>query len=184
MESSLLILLDPCVELPHVSSSSAPSHNGDSSEKDLPRMYACPLTRPNVFGIQPEHNLRFDCDGSKFGRNTLNKHLENYHRMLPACASRLRNAVVNGLCPDETKLFSEVDILLVRSSIRAVRERSEFCVFLSEPELFHRLPTDECKPDIWLTLVTVPVEAYSMHEKATDPIGLVHTLSSVPSGKA
>jgi len=75
--------------------------------------YSCPLTRPDVFGIKLEHNIRFDCDKPTFPKHTITKHFENYHRMLPECALRLKKAVVNGQSPDETKLFSEDEIIRV-----------------------------------------------------------------------
>jgi hypothetical protein len=88
------------------------------NNSNLPRAnssttYSCPLMHPNVFGIKPEHNLRFDCDGSAFRKYSLTKHLEYYHRMLPECASRLRNAIINGESGDQTKLFSDDEIIHV-----------------------------------------------------------------------
>ncbi|UJR25692.1 hypothetical protein I4U23_007043 [Adineta vaga] len=76
------------------------------------RMYQCPLTRSNVFGITLEHKIRFDCDGSYHLKYSILKHFEYYHRMLPDCALRLRNAIVDDKLSPETKLFSDTDILL------------------------------------------------------------------------
>jgi hypothetical protein len=80
--------------------------------------YACPLIQPNVFGIKPEHNIRLDCDGSTFTKYTIAKHFENYHRMLPECAVRLRDAIVKDQSADKTTLFSENEIILVRIFFR------------------------------------------------------------------
>jgi hypothetical protein len=80
--------------------------------------YACPLIQPNVFGIKPEHNIRLDCDGSIFTKYTIAKHFENYHRMLPECAVRLRDAIVKDQSADQTTLFSENEIILVRIFFR------------------------------------------------------------------
>jgi len=76
------------------------------------KIYACPLIQPNVFGIKLEHNIRFDCDGLTLNKYNLSKHFENYHRMLPECALRLRDAIINGQRSDQTKLFSENEIIL------------------------------------------------------------------------
>ncbi|CAF4137068.1 unnamed protein product [Rotaria sp. Silwood2] len=77
------------------------------------KTYSCPLIRPNVFGIKLEHNIRFDCNGSTFNKSHLTRHLEYYHRMLPECARRLRNAIVNGQSSsDQIKLFSDNEIIL------------------------------------------------------------------------
>ena len=77
------------------------------------RNYPCPLTRPNVFGIRVEHDLRCDCAGSLFPKYTLQKHFEYYHRMVPEYALRLREAIVNGQSPEETELFSAHEVLRV-----------------------------------------------------------------------
>ena len=76
------------------------------------KTYSCPLTRPNVYGIKSEANLRFDCDGPKFFKYSLLKHFEYYHRMLPECAVRLRDAILDGQS-DQTKLFSDNEIIFV-----------------------------------------------------------------------
>jgi hypothetical protein len=83
---------------------------------DSSKTYACPLIRPNVFGIKLEHNIRFDCDGSKFPKYNISKHFESYHRMLPECALRLKNAILNGQLPDQTKLFSDNEIIFVNNN--------------------------------------------------------------------
>ncbi|CAF4807913.1 unnamed protein product [Rotaria sp. Silwood1] len=77
------------------------------------KTYSCPLIQPNVFGITLEHNIRFDCDGSTYNKSHLTRHLEYYHQMLPECALRLRNAIVNGQSSsDQIKLFSDNEIIL------------------------------------------------------------------------
>ncbi|CAF3560846.1 unnamed protein product [Rotaria sordida] len=77
------------------------------------KTYSCPLFRPNVFGIKLEHNIRLDCNGSTYNKSNLTRHFECYHRMLPECALRLRNAIINGqTSSDQIKLFSENEIIL------------------------------------------------------------------------
>ena len=77
------------------------------------RVYPCPLSQDNVFGIKHSHNIRCDCDGPLLPRWNLLKHLEFYHHMLPECALRLRDALFDGQSPNQTKLFSDNEILYV-----------------------------------------------------------------------
>lgn len=79
------------------------------------KTYTCPLIRPNVFGITFKHNIRFDCEGLTYKKYKLTKHLEYYHRMLPEYAIRLTNAVGNGQSSDQTKIFSDDEIILVNN---------------------------------------------------------------------
>ncbi|CAF0930010.1 unnamed protein product [Adineta steineri] len=81
-------------------------------EDNIRKTYVCPLTRPNVFGIKSEHNIRLDCDGSTYMKYYLTKHFEYYHRMLPTCAIRLRDAIINDQLSEETKLFSDNEIII------------------------------------------------------------------------
>ncbi|CAF1139658.1 unnamed protein product [Adineta ricciae] len=78
------------------------------------KMFQCPLTKPNVFGITSEHKIRFDCDGAYHLKYNIVKHFEYYHRMIPECALRLRNAIVDDRLPPETKLFSNTEVLFNR----------------------------------------------------------------------
>lgn len=98
-------------------SSTKATDNSNSSIKRSWTTYTCPLTRPNVFGIKSEHNIRLDCDGTSFLKYHLSSHFENYHRMLPECAARLKNAIINGELSHETKLFDEHEIIYVNNDI-------------------------------------------------------------------
>ncbi|CAF3067752.1 unnamed protein product [Rotaria socialis] len=86
-------------------------NESNTMRKNFLGTYSCPLFRPNVFGITIEHKIRFNCDGSSFLKCHLASHFENYHRMLPEYAQRLKNAIVNGQLPDEVKLFSDDEII-------------------------------------------------------------------------
>ena len=101
-------------EQQHLDIPSIVSHSSSSSVSSIAKMYSCPLITPNVFGIKPCHQIRLDCDGTNYSRYTLLKHLESYHRMLPACALRLRDAICsNQTSSNQTDLFTENEILLV-----------------------------------------------------------------------
>lgn len=76
----------------------------------------CPLMQPNAYGMCLEHDLRFGCQSGPQTRFTLLQHCEYYHRMLPECAARLRDAVFAGQ-PIETMIFSPNEILKVSNKI-------------------------------------------------------------------
>jgi hypothetical protein len=92
------------------------SSSSDVFPDNSSKTYSCPLIRPNIFGIKPEHNIRFDCDGSTYLKYNLSKHFEYFHRMLPECALRLKEAIINGQSPDQTILFSDNEIILVNNN--------------------------------------------------------------------
>ena len=84
----------------------------------------CPLIRSNVFGILPSHQIRLDCDGSIFNRYTLVKHFESYHRMLPECALRLRDAIFHSQSTIQTEIFSENEIIRVNISFSSPEKKT------------------------------------------------------------
>lgn len=87
-----------------------------SYPSSVSKTYACPLVKPDLFGIKSTHQIRCDCDGTVLNRYNLLKHFESYHRMLPECALRLRDAVCLSQISTQTEIFSENEILLVNDS--------------------------------------------------------------------
>ena len=81
-------------------------------------MHACPLNRSNVYGITSKHNVRLECKGPIYHKYSLMKHFEYFHRMLPDCAARLRNAVADDRVSPETQIFAQDEVIVVSNSVR------------------------------------------------------------------
>ena len=92
-------------------------------------LVVCPLMQPNAYGMRLEHDLRFGCQSGPQTRFTLLQHCEYYHRMLPECAARLRDAVFAGQ-PIDTVIFSPNETLKVSNkSISIWRNETFFLRF-------------------------------------------------------
>ncbi len=87
--------------------------------------------------------------------------------MLPECAVRLRNAVVNGQSAEETKLFSDDEIIVVNNHKHNCFSPIQICFFL-ESRIFHRLSFNRFNKCLWRTFEIMYINAYTMYKKTNN----------------
>ncbi len=87
--------------------------------------------------------------------------------MLPECAVRLRNAVVNGQSAEETKLFSDDEIIVVNNHKHDCFSPIQISFFL-ESRIFYRLSFNRFNKCLWRTFEIMYINAYTMYKKTNN----------------